>query len=67
MNSQIGKTILEKTKCLRPEHITESEALVDFLKSRDPERRLTRAASALAEESLRKSWDNMDDADYDRL
>lgn len=67
MNSQIEQAILEKMKGLRPERIAEVEDFVDFLKSRDEERSVTHAAGSLAEESLRKVWDNADDADYDRL
>ena len=67
MNSQTEQAILEKMKGLRPERIAEVEDFVDFLKTRDEERGVTQAAGALAEESLRKVWDNADDADYDRL
>ncbi len=43
-------------------------ALVKKIRSlpRD-DRRLTRAAGKLAEEPLRRVWDNPDDAAYDRL
>ena len=67
MNSQSEQVILEKLKGLRPERIAEVEDFVDFLKTRDDERGLAQAAGSLAEESLRKVWDNADDADYDRL
>ena len=66
MNTQIEQAILEKMKGLRPERIAEVEDFVDFLKARDEERGVTHAAGALAVESLRKVWDNADDADYDR-
>ena len=67
MNSQVERTILEKLKGLRPERIAEVEDFVDFLRARDEERALTHAAGDLADASLRKVWDNADDADYDRL
>jgi len=67
MNTQIEQVIIEKMKSLRPERIAEVEDFVDFLKLRDEERGVTQAAGSLAEESLRKVWDNADDADYDRL
>jgi hypothetical protein len=67
MNSQSEQVILEKLKGLRPERIAEVEDFVDFLKTRDEERSLAQAAGSLAEDSLRKVWDNADDADYDRL
>lgn len=67
MNQPAENVLIEKIKGLRPEHIAEVEDFVDFLKARDEERGLTLAAGSLAEESLRKVWDNADDADYDRL
>lgn len=67
MNGQVEQAILEKLKGLRRERIAEVEDFVDFLKGRDDERGLTQAAGTLAGESLRKIWDNADDADYDRI
>ena len=67
MNTQIEQVIIEKLRGLSPERIAEVEDFVDFLKLRDEERGITHAASMLAEDSLRKVWDNADDADYDRL
>ena len=67
MNNQVEKAILEKLKALTPERITEVEDFVDFLRTRDDERKLTQAAGKLAEGSLRKVWGNPEDADYDRL
>jgi hypothetical protein len=67
VNQPAENTLIEKIKGLRPERIAEVEDFVDFLKARDEERGLTLAAGSLAEESLRKIWDNADDADYDRL
>jgi len=40
---------------------------VDFLKSREDEQRLTRAAAQASEPAFAKVWDNEDDAEYDRL
>jgi len=67
VNRPAENTLIEKIKGLRPERIAEVEDFVDFLKARDEERGLTYAAGSLAEESIRKIWDNADDADYDRL
>lgn len=40
---------------------------MDFLKSREDEQRLTRAAAQASEPAFAKVWDNEDDAEYDRL
>jgi len=47
--------------------VAEVEDFVDFLRQRDEEQRLTRAASRLSEPAFAKAWENPDDADYDRL
>jgi len=67
INTRDPETLFNKLKSLRPERIAEVEDFVDFLKSRNEERGVTQAAGSLAEDSLRKVWDNADDADYDRL
>jgi hypothetical protein len=43
------------------------EDFVDFLKMRDEDRLVTRAATKLSEDAFRQLWDNPDDAEYDRL
>lgn len=59
--------LIEKLRTLPPDKIAEVEDFVDFLRSRDDDRRLTQAAARLSEGTLRKIWDNPDDAEYDRL
>ena len=59
--------LLEKIRRLPPERVAEVEDFVDFLRSRDEEQQLTRAASQLSEAAFAKAWDHPDDADYDRL
>ena len=61
------KALLEKIRSLPPEKVAEVEDFVDFLRQRDEDWRLTRAATQLAENAFQKVWDNEDDADYDRL
>jgi hypothetical protein len=61
------QTLIEKIRSLPPEKLAEVEDFVDFLRQRDDDGRLTRAATRLSEEAFRKVWDNPDDADYDRL
>jgi len=59
--------LLEKIRRLPPERVAEVEDFVDFLRGRDEEERLTRAASQLSEAAFAQVWENPDDADYDRL
>lgn len=61
------ETLIEKIRMLPPERVAEVEDFVDFLRHRDDDRHLTRAAAKLSEESLRKVWDNEDDGAYDDL
>ncbi len=42
------------------------EDFIDFLRQRQDDRRLTRAAARLAEGAFAKVWDNPDDAAYDQ-
>ena len=61
------KALLEKIRALPPEKVTEVEDFVDFLRERNEDRRLVRAATKLSEDAFRKVWDNQDDAAYDNL
>lgn len=56
-----------KIRRLAPERVAEVEDFVDFLHLRDEEQQLTHAASQLSEPAFAKVWENLDDADYDRL
>ena len=67
MNARIEQAIMEKLKQLPPERLAEVEDFVDFLRTREDDRVLTRAAQKVSEASLTKVWENADDADYDRL
>jgi len=69
MNGQTPyeQTLIEKIRTLPPERIAEVEDFVDFLRRRDEDRLLVRAASKLSENAFQKVWDNPDDAEYDRL
>ena len=66
-NSDHIRTLIDKLEALPPERIAEVEDFIDFLKSRNGDRQLTRAAARAAEPSLQKVWDNPDDAVYDTL
>lgn len=59
--------LIEKLKSLPPQRRAEVEDLVDLLKSREDEQRLTQSAAQASEPAFRSVWDNPDDADYDRL
>jgi len=59
--------LFEKIRALPEEKVAEVEDFVDFLHHREDDRRLTQTAAHLSEDSLRRIWDNPDDADYDRL
>lgn len=61
------RELIDKLEALPPERIAEVEDFIDFIKQRDQDRQLTRAASKAAEPSLQKVWDNPDDAVYDAL
>ena len=58
---------MEKIRDLSADKVTEVEDFVDFLRQRIPDRHLVQAAAKLSEDSLKKVWDNPDDAVYDRL
>ena len=67
MNSRDPQALLEKLKTLSPERVAEVEDFVDFLRAREQERGLLRAATRVAEPALASVWDNDEDAAYDRL
>ena len=63
----VEEDLLAKIRSLPPERVTEVEDFVDFLRLRDEERRLTKAAAKLSEEAFARAWNHPDDTDYDRL
>jgi hypothetical protein len=67
MNTRDPQALIEKLKTLPPERVAEVEDFVDFLRARDDERALARAATRAAEPAFAKVWDNDDDAAYDKL
>ena len=67
MNKPVEQTLLDKLQQLPPERLAEVEDFVDFLRTREGDRALTRAAQKASEPSLAKVWENANDADYDRL
>lgn len=67
MNTRDPQALIEKLKNLPPERVAEVEDFVDFLRTRDEERALERAATRAAEPAFAKVWENDADAAYDRL
>jgi hypothetical protein len=67
VNTRDRHTLIEKLKTLPPDRVAEVEDFVDFLRTRDGERALVRAATRAAEPAFAKVWDNDDDAGYDKL
>jgi len=59
-------TLVGKLRNLRPERLSEVEDFVDFLSTRDQERKLVQTASIVSEIALNAVWDNPLDAEYDR-
>ena len=67
MNQPDTNSLLAKLKVLPPQRLAEVEDFVDFLRSRDEDRGLMRAAAEASQASFANVWDNEDDAEYDRL
>ena len=67
MNTRDPQALIEKLKNLPPERVAEVEDFVDFLRARDDERALERAATRAAEPAFAKVWENDADAAYDQL
>jgi hypothetical protein len=61
------RALIDKVKQLPPQRLTEVEDFVDFLRAREDELRLTRAAAKASEASFAQVWDNDDDAAYARM
>jgi hypothetical protein len=59
--------LIEKIQALPPERIAEVEDFVEFLRLREEERALTRAAAVVSAPALAAVWDNPEDAAYDAL
>ena len=65
--NQIDAALLAKLQQLPPQRLAEVEDFIDFLRSREEDRELTRAATAASAPAFAKVWDNTEDAVYDRL
>ena len=61
------KDLMEKIEGLPPERIAEIEDFVDFLRLREREQALTRAAAAASAPAFAEVWNNPEDDVYDAL
>jgi hypothetical protein len=66
-NAMAEETLIQKIRSLPPERLAELEDFVDSMTLRDQDRQLTQAVARLSGEAFRAVWDNLDDAEYDRL
>jgi hypothetical protein len=63
----VTKTLIEKIAALPAERIAEIEDFVDFIRLREQERSLTRAAAAASAPAFAAIWSNPEDDAYDAL
>lgn len=67
MNEIPHARIFEKIKSVPPDRLAEIEDYVDFVLSRTRDERQRQDFLRGTEESLRRVWDNDDDAIYDKI
>jgi hypothetical protein len=61
------QALIDKIQSLPAERRAEVEDFVDFIRQREQERALTRAAMAVSEQSFANIWSNPEDDAYDAL
>lgn len=61
------KTLMEKIAALPQERIAEVEDFVDFIRWREQDRALLRAAAAASAPAFEAIWNNPEDQVYDAL
>lgn len=61
------KDLVAKIEELPPDRVAEVEDFVEFLRQREADRGLARAATKLSERSFAKVWTNAADGAYDEL
>ena len=62
-----NQALIEKLNTLPVDRLHEVEDFVDFLRSRDQDRALFRAATAASEPAFAAVWNNPEDDAYDAL
>jgi hypothetical protein len=60
-------TLIEKIRTLPPDRLAEVEDFVDFIRLREQERALTRAAAAASAPAFATVWNNPEDDVYDAV
>ena len=65
--SSISRTLVKTIEALPAERIAEVEDFVEFLRQREEERVLTRAAAAASASGFAEVWNNREDDAYDSL
>jgi hypothetical protein len=65
--SDVTRTLIEKIEALPAERIIEVEDFVEFLRMREQERALARAAAAVSAPAFAEAWSNPEDDVYDAL
>ena len=61
------KALVDKISALPTERIAEVEDFIDFLRMRDQDRALSRAAAAASAPAFAAVWENPEDDVYDAL
>ncbi len=61
------QALIEKINALPTDRLAEVEDFVDFLRSRDQERALSRAAATASAPAFAAVWENPEDDVYDAL
>lgn len=62
-----NRALIEKINALPTERLTEVEDFVDFIRLRDQDRTLVRAAAAVSAHAFAAVWSNPEDDAYDAL
>jgi len=65
--SPIEQSLLQKIRSLPADKIAEIEDFVDFVRYKNDDLQLSRAAAKLSEASFKRIWDNPEDDSYDSL
>jgi len=61
------QSLIDKIKALPADRMVEVDDFVDFIRQREQERALTRAAAAASVASFASIWNNPEDDAYDAL
>ncbi len=62
-----AKALIEKIEALPPERVAEIEDFVEFIRVREQERALARAAATASAPAFAAIWNNPEDDVYDAL